>query len=138
MVYHIPSSWLPAKEGPHPTNNRFYLCEFRNVFFNHHRVLICYSLLRVSKCSEFKGAVVSIEFRLKINGVRRTVPSSSCLKTPKFMIYLSANRQSTVVLRLLSTTVIAKETVFSIEKGVYTQCTSLRMWTFCVQKKGNL
>ena len=58
------SSWLSVKEGPHPTNNRFYLCEFRNVFFNHHRVLICYS-----------------------------VPSFKLLNvTPKFMIYLAANR----------------------------------------------
>ena len=48
----------------------------------------------------------------------------SCLKTPKFMIYLSANR-----LRLFCDCYqlqsLQKNTVFSIQKGVYTQCTSL-------------
>ena len=61
----------------------------------------------------------------------------SCLKTPKFMIYLSANR-----LRLFCDCYqlqsLEKNTVFSIQKDVYTQCTSLRIWTLCVQKKGNL
>ena len=74
---------------------------------------------------------------MKINEVRRTVPSFKLLKDSKVYDIL-IRKSSTVVLRLLSTTVIAKETVFSIEKGVYTQCTSLRMWTFYVQKKGNL
>ena len=48
----------------------------------------------------------------------------SCLKTPKFMIYLSANR-----LRLFCDCYqlqsLQKNTVFSRQKGVYTQCTSL-------------
>ena len=71
-----------VKEGPHPTNNRFYLREFRNVFFNHHRLLICYSVLRVAKCW-ITGAVVSIESRMKINEVRRTVPSFKLLRDSK-------------------------------------------------------
>ena len=48
----------------------------------------------------------------------------SCLKTPKFMIYLSANR-----LRLFCDCYqlqsLQKNTVFSRQNGVYTQCTSL-------------
>ena len=48
----------------------------------------------------------------------------SCLKTPKFMIYLSANR-----LRLFCDCYqlqsLQKNTVFSRQNGVYTQCTFL-------------
>ena len=123
------SSWLSVKEGPHPTNNRFYLCEFRNVFFNHHRVLICYSVLRVAKCW-ITGAVVSIEFRIKINEVRRIIPSFKLLKDSKVYDIL-IRKSSTIQLfcdcyQLQS---LQRNTVFSRQKGVYTQ------WTFCVQKR---
>ena len=84
---------------------------------NHHRILICYSVLRVES-AEFTGTVVSIEFRMKINEVRRTVPSFKLLKDSKVYDIL-IRKSSTIHLfcdcyQLQS---LQKNTVFSRQKA---------------------
>ena len=73
---------------------------------------------------------------MKINEVKRIIPSFKLLKDSKVYDIL-IRKSSTVVFRLLSTTVIAKEhCVFNTKRRLYP--VHFSMWTFSVQKKGNL
>ena len=136
MVCHILSSWVSVKEGPHPTNNRFYLCEFRNVFFNHRRVLICYSVLRVAKCW-ITGAVVSIEFRIKINEVRRIIPGFKLLKDSKVYDIL-IRKSSTIQLfcDCYQQQSLQKNTVFKTKRRLYPVYIYIYIYIYFVPLKG--
>ena len=105
---------------------------------NHHRILICYSVLRVAKCWIYGGCCLGIEFRMKINEVRRTVPSFKLLKDSKVYDIL-IRKSSTVVLRLLSTTVIGKEhCVFNTKRRLYPVHFSTYVDFLCTKKGKSL
>ena len=92
---------------------------------NHHRLLICYSVLRVAKCWIYGGCCLGIEFRMKINEVRRTVPSFKLLKDSKVYDILIRKSSTRLFCDCYQLQSLHKNTEFSRQKGVYTQCTSL-------------
>ena len=75
---------------------------------------------------------------MKINEVRRTVPSFKLLKDSKVYDIL-IRKSSTVVLRLLSTTVIAKEhCVFKTKRRLYPVHFSTYVDFLCTKKGKSL